>query len=490
MSGFIEGTSRDQGTLFPERLDDLVAGDNAVRVIDAFVSALDLQALGFGRVQPKATGRPGYHPGVLLRLYLYGYLNRLRSSRGLERECRRNIELLWLLDRLAPDFKTIADFRRTNRKAIGRVCRSLVLFLRGEGLIAGQCLAVDGSKFQADTSPQKAWTKSQLQKRIAGIDRQIADYLAEMDAVDHRESDTDAPSGSTGGPDGKGGKTGDVRATLAKLRAQKADLAQSVLLMDEMGQTQVVVGDGDARIMRTGKGRIVGYNLQSAVDDAHGLIVHHDVTQATSDQNELHRVAKAAKDLLERTKIDVLADAGYADAEQIAACDKDGITAFVPHPRSRNTQGDFFEKSDFDWDAARQHYICPAGNVLSFENASRKNQSANYAADPKDCASCALKPHCTKADRRRVSRHLLEETLDKLTQRMADHPEAMMQRRSLVEHPFGILKHMMGTPRFLCRGLSAVKAEMALSVTAFNLKRAINILGAKNIIERLSIEPA
>ncbi len=488
MSGFIEGSSRDQGTLFPERLDDLVAGDNPVRVIDAFVLALDLQALGFIRVQPKATGRPGYHPGVLLKLYLYGYLNRLRSSRGLERECQRNIELLWLLDRLAPDFKTIADFRRTNREAIGRVCRSLVLFLRGEGLIAGQCLAVDGSKFQADTSPQKAWTKSQLQKRIAGIDRQISDYLAEMDAVDHRESTAaDRPSD---GPDDKSGKTGDVHATLAKLRAQKANLTQSVLLMDGTGQTQVIVGDGDARIMRTGKGRIVGYNLQSAVDDAHGLIVHHDVTQATSDQNELHRVAKAAKDVLERTKIDVLADAGYADAQQIAACDADDITAFVPHPRSRNSHGEFFEKSDFDWDADRQHYICPAGNILSFENASRKNQSANYVANPKDCATCALKPRCTKADRRRVSRHLLEETLDKLAQRMADHPEAMGRRRSLVEHPFGILKHMMGTPRFLCRGLSAVKAEMALSVTAFNLKRAINILGTRNIIEKLSTTPA
>lgn len=222
-----------------------------------------------------------------------------------------------------------------------------------------------------------------------------------MDAVDHRESTAaDSPSD---GPGDKGGKTGDVRAALAKLRAQKADLTQSVLLMDETGQTQVVVGDGDARIMRTGKGRIVGYNLQSAVNDAHRLIVHHDVTQATSDQNELHRAAKAAKDVLEHTKIDVL-----ADAEQIAACDEDGITAFVPHPRSRNTHGDFSEKSDFDRDAARQHYICPAGNVLSFENASCKRQSANYVADPKNCATCALKSRCTKADRRGISRHLLK----------------------------------------------------------------------------------
>ena len=291
MSGFIEGSSREQGTLFPERLDDLVGPDSAVRVIDAFVSALDLHALGFVRTQPKATGRPGYHPGILLKLYLYGYLNHFRSSRVLERECHRNIELLWLLDRLAPDFKTISDFRRTNRMAIGQVCRSLVLFLRGEGLIAGQCVAIDGSKFQADTNPQKAWTKSQLEKWIAGLDRKISDYLAEMDAVDSAEAngnnDADSPSDGPGGTDGK---KGDVRATLAKLRARKADLTQSVLLMEQMGQTQIILGDGDARIMRSGKGRIVGYNLQSAVDDGHGLIVHHEVTQSISDQNELHRV--------------------------------------------------------------------------------------------------------------------------------------------------------------------------------------------------------
>jgi hypothetical protein len=217
--------------------------------------------------------------------------------------------------------------------------------------------------------------------------------------------------------------------------------------MEQMGQTQIVLGDGDARITRSGKGRIVGYNLQSAVDDGHGLIVHHEVTRSTSDQNELHRVAKEAKDLLGNAKLEVLADAGYGDAGQVAACDKDGITAFVPHPRSRNTHGDFFEESEFDWDEAKQHYVCLAGNVLTFENASRKRQSANYTASPNDCTACLLKSRCTKADRRRASRHMLEETLNQLAQRMADTPDAMTRRRSIVEHPFGIIKHMMGTPR-------------------------------------------
>lgn len=469
MSGHIEGASRQQATLFPETLDELIAPDAVVRVVDAFVGTLELAALGFAKAVPARTGRPSYAPGDLLKLYLYGYLNQIRSSRALERDCRRNLEVLWLLNRLAPDFKTIADFRKDNRAPITLVCRALVQFCRGEGLVGGTLVAIDGSKFAGQNSPKRAWTAAQLEKRGKQLDTRIAEYLTRLDEADVAEA---------GALEG-----GDPKAALEALRARRADLGQAVLLMQALEMSQITLSDPDSRLMRGPHGPVVGYNVQTAVDAQHGLIVHHAVTQATSDQNQLATVADGAKQALDTERLEVVADAGYADAEQLKACEEAGVTAFVPHPRTANPHGGF-DRSHFVYEAESDTLRCPAGRTLRFKSASTKNQARYYKAE--DCAGCALKPRCTKAPVRWVSRHEHEAVLEALAARLKQRPGILAQRRCLVEHPFGIIKHMMGAPRLLCRGLASVSAEMALSVTAFNLKRAIAVLGGGEILQRLA----
>lgn len=471
MAGHIAGRSRAQATLFPETLEELIAADATVRVVDAFVDALDARALGFAKAVPARTGRPSYAPGDLLKLYLYGYLNQARSSRALERECRRNIEVLWLVNRLAPDFKTIADFRKDNRAALVLVCRAFVQFCRGEGLVGGALVAIDGSKFAGQNSPKRVWTAAQLEAKARRLDERIAGYLAGLDAADAAEAGA-APAAGGG------------RAALDALRARRADLAQALQLMQAMGMSQLTVSDPDSRLMRGPHGAVVGDNVQTAVDARHGLIVHHAVTQDVSDQNQLAAVAAGAKEALAAERLEVVADAGYADAEQLAACEAAGVTAFVPHPRAVNTHGAFFAKAAFVYDAGHDTYRCPAGRVLRLRGVSAKKQARHYRAE--SCAGCALKPRCTKAAARWLSRHEHEAVLDAVAERLRRRPEAMAQRRALAEHPFGIIKHLMGVPRLLCRGLAAVAAEMALSVTAFNLKRAVTLLGVPALRRRLA----
>ncbi|MGC1952901.1 MAG: IS1182 family transposase [Gammaproteobacteria bacterium] len=471
MAGFVEGMSRDQATLFPERLDELIGADAPVRAVDAFVDTLDMQAMEFTKAVALSTGRPPYDPADMVKLYVYGHLHQVRSSRRLERECHCNIEVLWLLNRLTPDFKTIADFRRDNRDAIARVCRTFVQFCRQQGLFGAELVAIDGSKFAAQNSPQKAFTTGQIEREVKRLDERIEAYLAGLDAADASEETDVAP--------------GDARAALAALRDRRADVAQALALMDAMKLSQVTLTDPDSRLMRaSGGGSVVGYNVQIAVDDRHGLIAHHEVTQDVSDQNQLVAVAQGAKEALGCETLQAVADSGYADAEQIKQCEDDGVTPFVPHPRSTNTQGAFFDKSQFVYEPEQDQYRCPAGEVLRFHSASTKKQASNYVGV--NCAGCALKPGCTKAAARWVTRHLYEEELDRLAARMEAHPEMMKRRAALAEHPFGILKAMMGYPRFLCRGLEAVTAEMNLCVLAFNLKRAIAILGTAELLKRLA----
>jgi transposase len=438
-----------------------------VRVVDAFVDRLDLGTIGFTKAVPAWTGRPAYAAADMLKLYLYGYLNQVCSSRRLERECQRNIEVLWLVSRVAPDFKTIADFRRDNREALAKVCRALVQFCRQHGLFGTELVAIDGSKFAAQNSPQKAFTAAQIEREAKRLDERIGKYLAGLDAADAAEERELAP--------------GDTRAALEALRDRRADLAQVLGLMEAMELGQVTLTDPDSRLMRTG---VVGYNVQIAVDDRYGLIAHHEVTQEVSDQNQLTAVAQGAKEALGCDTLQAVADSGYADAEQIKHCEDAGITPFVPHPRSSNTKGDFFPKSQFVYEPEHDRYRCPAGQVLRFHSASDKKQASNYVGV--NCAGCALKPRCTDAKARWVTRHYYEEVLDRLAARMDEHPSMMKRRAALAEHPFGIIKAMMGAPRFLCRGLKAVTAEMALSVLAFNLKRTMNILGTKELLHRLA----
>jgi transposase len=472
MAGYVEGVSRDQATLFPERLDELIKADAQVRVVDAFVDSLDLRGLGFTKTVPALEGRPPYNPADLLKLYVYGYLHQTRSSRRLERECACNIEVLWLLKRLAPDFKTIADFRRDNRATIGKVCRHFVQFCLGAGLFGAELVAIDGSKFAAQNSPQRAHTVAQIKEEGERLDKRIGRYLAVLDEAD-------------GGETAEEMAPGDTRAALALLQLRRADVAQALELMEAMKLNQVTLSDPDSRLMRQARGgSVVGYNVQIAVDDRHGLIAHHAVPQDVSDQNQLAAVAQGAKQELGCDTLAAVADSGYADAEQIKHCEDAGITAFVPHPRSTNTKGDFFPKSRFVYEPELDQYRCPAGEILRFHSTSDKKQASNYVGV--NCAGCALKSQCTNATARWVTRHHHEEVLDRLAARMKEQTAIMKRRAALAEHPFGIIKAMMGTARFLCRGLEAVAAEMNLSVLAFNLKRAIAVLGTPELLRRLA----
>ncbi|MEG7362355.1 IS1182 family transposase [Pseudomonas citronellolis] len=469
--GYIQGEARGQDSLFPPSLDELVPEDHLVRVIEAYVAQLDLQVLGFSKAQPQKTGRPAYDPADLLKLYLYGYFQRIRSSRRLEAECRRNVEVMWLLGRLAPDFKTIADFRKDNGAAFQATCRAFVQFCRQVGLISGQLVAIDGSKFQAVASQRKHLSLAKLKRQQAKLEAQIARYLAELDEADRSEA-TEVVDRSA------------VKAALQHLENRHADNLTAQALMEAQGLEQFVVGESEARLMRTHQGVKVAFNVQSAVDGEHGLILHHAVAQDGSDNQQLEPMAKAAQAVLEQAHLTVTADAGYSNGEQFQACDEAGITAYVPANRGINNQGDgpaLFDRSAFTYDAETDQYQCPAGEWLPLKQVNGKQRI--YAART-DCSACPLQPQCTKAKRRHVTRHAHEAAFERMQQRMQAHPEMMVRRRSIVEHPFGNLKQwILGNGRFLLRQLQGARTEMALAVNAYNLKRALNVLGARRLIE-------
>lgn len=474
--GFVQGESRSQGALFPVALDELIPEDHLVRVIDLWVDRVDVARLGFAKAQPKGTGRPPYDPADLLKLYLYGYLNQIRSSRKLERESHRNLEVLWLLKRLTPDFKTIANFRRENGSAFSAACRAFVGFCRGERLIQGDLVAIDGSKFLAVASKRRVVNRKKLERQVATLDADIARYLAELEAADAAEQ-------SEGVLDVRA-----LRETLTRLKDKRDDAACAAALMAEMGIDHHVQGEAEARLMKTAQGPTrAAYNVQSAVDAEHGLILHHEVTQEANDTRQLAPMAQAAKAVVEQAHLTVVADAGYSNGEQLATCAEVGITAFVPPNRSTNNQGDgsFFQKSDFTFDAAQDCYRCPAGEALRRKQVMHKDRLLIYSTTA--CPACPLKSQCTQARQRYVSRHLDEEAFEQAQARCACEPEMMKRRREIVEHPFGNLKErIFGNARFLLRGLSGARGEMALAVLAYNFKRVTNILGIPALLARMA----
>lgn len=468
---YIQGENRSQTALFPMSLDELIPDDHLVRVIDAYVALLDFEQLGFDKARPKATGRPSYDPADLLKLYLYGYFQRIRSSRRLETECQRNVEVMWLLGRLEPDFKTIADFRRDNSAAFTATCRAFVRFCRQAGLIAGELVAIDGSKFQAVASSRKHLTLKTLQHREARLDKRITRYLAQLD-----EADRDDDAESINRPA--------VQAALAELQVKKANNQTCQVLLQAQGLTQHVVGEPDAQKMRGPLIPLVAYNVQSAVDEKHCLIVHHEVTQEGADNRQLEPMAKAVKDELQQSKLCVTADAGYSNGAQFQACEDAAITAFVPPNRAANaTSGgeQYFDRKDFSYNNETDQYQCPAGKLLKLKQVNKNGRI--YRAATGDCGQCPLKSRCTKARRRHLMRHTHEEAFERMEQRMKAHPEMMVSRRSIVEHPFANLKRwIFGNGRFLLRQLKGARAEMALAVQAYNLKRAIQVLGARKLM--------
>ena len=465
---YVRGEDRGQAALLPAAVEDYVAADAPVRVIDAFVDGLDVNGLGFGRSVPAATGRPPYDPRDLLKLYVYGYLNEVRSSRRLERECSRNVEVMWLLRRLAPDFKTIADFRRDNCAAIVGTCRAFVLFCRDQGLFTARLVALDGSKFRAAASTKRVLGRREIVEEAARLDRRIAEYLARLDDSDAREPD-EAPNATA--------------AALQVLKSRRAELDRLAAKLDAEERTTLVEGEFDARPMGIGKGpKPPSYNVQTAVDADSGLIVHHEVTSEPNDTRQLYPMAKATKDTLGVSNVTVVADAGYSSGTAAAACEADGITACVPTNRSIHGQdgGTMFGRSAFIYKPEEDAYTCPAGHVLARkQEVLRRDRMILYVA--RDCTGCSLKPRCTTAKRRFVSRHLHEDALERMNSRFHADPSLIRQRRCASEHPFGTIKRMTAGGRFLTRGIKKANAEAALSVLAYNIIRTINLIGADTL---------
>jgi len=457
--GYIVGTARTQASLLPPRVEDYVAGDAPVRVIDAFVDGLDLSALGFGRAVPAGTGRPGYDPRDLLKLYVWGYFNEVRSSRRLERSCRRDVEAMWLMRQLAPDFKTIADFRRDNGPAIVGACRAFVLLCREAGLFSARLVALDGSKFRAAASAKKIVGWRGIVEEAAGIDARIAAYLSNLDEADAAEPD-DAPDA--------------VPAALAVLHARREELDRMAARLDGTDRVLLVDGEEDARPMGMGHGpKPPCYNVQTAVDAETGLIVHHDVTDEATDRRQLHPMASATKRSLSLDALTVVADKGFDNGEHASACERDGIVACVPSQRAINNQGDgtLFDRTAFVYEPETDTLVCPAGRRLVRKQVQNRKRNVTYVS--RDCSGCELKMGCTTAERRSVKRHFDDEALNRMDARAT--PQMMRARRCAVEHPFGTIKRMTAGGRFLTRGLNGTRTEMALSVLAYNILRAINI---------------
>ena len=478
MKRFIQGEDRSQGALFPERLDEYISEDHAVRVIDVFVDELDLGKLGFERVIPEVTGRPGYHPAILLKLYVYGYLNRIQSSRRLERETQRNVELMWLTGRLMPDFKTIADFRKDNGKAIRRVCREFVELCRGLDLFTQAVVAIDGSKFKAVNNRDRNDTRSSIRRRIERMEQHIDGYLSKLDASDQEDSgvcDTAVP---------------DLEAKIASMKAEMQRLKKRERAVLAHPDKQLSETDPDSRLMRKSGGVVqVGYNVQTAVDTQHKLIVAHDVTNAPVDRDQLLPTATLAQRALKREDITVLADRGYYKGESIRACHDAGIKALVPKPlTSQSKAAGLFGKQDFHYYAKHDHYCCPAGEVLARRESyvHRGITQITYQASAEACKNCDLKSQCVKGKTRRaVRRSEHEDLLDAMAEELLGMPEAMPIRAGTVEHPFGTIKSWMGATHFLTRRLTNVRTEMSLHVLAYNLKRMINIMGTKPLMDAM-----
>jgi transposase len=480
MGRFIEGADRRQATLLPDAIEDYVGEGNPVRVIDAFVEMLDLAALGFDGVVPEETGRPSYHPATMLKIYVYGYLNQVQSSRGLERESHRNLELIWLTGRLAPDFKTIADFRRDNGAAIRRVCAQFVALCRNLDLLDAASVAIDGSKFKAVNHREKNFTQDRLARRMAAIGGTIDSYLAELDRTDRRHEVTGAAVPAA--------KVERIKRSIETLKQKLKSLAALEAKMRASGERQVSLTDPDARAMtsQSHSAYVVGYNVQSAVDTQNHIIVAHDVNNVGSDRSQLSSMASTARDALGAEKIEVLADRGYFKGEEIAACEEAGIAAYVPKPLTSNARAEGrFDRRDFVYDRDNNSYVCPAGEKLTYRMTTKEAGKVLHRYWTNACGACAIKAHCTSGKERRVSRWEHEEVLERVQERLDRRPDAMIVRRSTVEHPFATIKAAMGATHFKMKTLKNVATEMALHVLAYNLKRVMAILGVPKLLRAM-----
>jgi transposase len=476
MTRFVEGEERSQDVLFPEQLEDWISEDNPVRVVDAFVDELDVKALGFERAEAAQTGRPGYHPATLLKIYVYGYLNRIASSRRLERECQRNVELMWLTRRLAPDFKTIADFRRDNGAAIRKVCAQFVVLCRRLHLFTEAIVAIDGSKFKAVNNRDKNFTKHKLKARMAQLEESVARYLDELDRADRQPGQVPRV------------RVDNLKGKIAKIREQMRELGRIEEQIKEAPDEQISQTDPDARSMATsGRGTgIVGYNVQTAVDTKNHMVVAHDVLNVGHDRTALADMARQAREAMGKERLLVLADRGYFSGEQIVACERDGNAPVVPKPLTSGAKFEGrFDKRDFIYNARRDAYRCPADKWAIYRYTRNEDGLIVHRYWSSDCRSCHLKPRCTPSPERTITRWEHEDVLERMQQRVNCLPMASQWRRETAEHVFGTLKSWAGPAHFLTKRLRNVRTEFSLQVLAYNMKRAMQILGVPALLDAI-----
>ena len=473
---YIRGSQREEMLLLPEALEDYIAPENPVRFIDAFVAQLDLKAAGFARATLPESGRPPYDPGDLLRLYLYGYLNRVRSSRGLEREAGRNLELIWLVCKLRPDFKTIADFRRENGPGIKKVCRDFTFLCRKLELFGGELVAIDSTKIKAQNAKGRNYSAAKVRVLLKEAEKKVSSYLQELDEVDAQEAKEAGPERLS---------ATELKEKIAQLKQRQEELRALAEEVKEKGQ--VSLSDPDSRAMSMGHGSQVGYNVQVAVEAKHSLIIATEVTQTTSDLGALGTMALQAQEALGRERLSVVADKGYYNGKEVLLCQEIGVTPYIAKPMtSANTARGLYGKESFKYDRHKNCYLCPAGKELTYRFSTNELGRAISYYETSACARCALKPKCTRnKDNRRITRMAGEEVQEAMAERVAKNPQLMRRRKALIEHCFGTIKRSFGYDYFLCRGKEKVTTEINLTVLAYNLKRICNLLGVQNLVAAL-----
>jgi transposase len=475
----VSGTAREQITLFPEALEDYVSVDNPIRFLDVFVDGLDTVGLGFQHANLNETGRPAYDPKDLLKLYLYGYLNRIRSSRLLERESKRNLEVLWLLKRLSPDHKTISDFRRNNAEALRAVFKQFVLTCCTLDLFGAELVAIDSTKFKASNARDRVKDREQLDKTIARVGESIRQYLTQMEETDQHEETTGPPPVTKEA----------LQEKIARLQKEKAQLQEARQGLDETGAEYASLTDPDCRLMKNERRIEPAYAMQTAVDAKHSLIIDYELTQDAADNNHLSSVAASAKEILDVETLTVCADAGYYDTVDLKTCEDHGITTYVPIPAPKipkhtNVPTPDYYHDRFVYDEASDIYRCPAGQTLHYYRTTDKSDGRRiriYRTEA--CIACHFRSACTTSPRgRHINRWEDEAVLDRLKQRLATEPEMIKHRKAIIEHIFGTIKKIWGYSALLLRGLANIAGEVALMNLSYNIRRVLNIVGTRKLI--------
>ena len=482
MSEHVNGTHRDQTVLFPNTIDQYVEKENAVRFIDAFVDSLNLEKLGFKHSILAEPGRPSYDPSDLLKLYVYGYLNQVRSSRKLEKECHRNVEVMWLMKKLTPDHKTVADFRKDNVDCIKGVFKEFVYLCRSLDLYDAQLVAIDGSKFKAVNSTKRNLNKKALPERLKRVEDSIAQYLKKLEENDEAEREGKADDSSTAAV-----KVGSLREKLAKLEEKKQEYVRAQNLMRETGQKEVSLTDPDSRLMMAGSQKLdVCYNVESAVDSKNHLVVDYDITNDANDRYQLAGMAQKAKTILEVEKLNVTADKGFCTGSELKECEENGITAYVAIPeesmpnKKLGVPGPEFYSQRFAYDPLRDVYVCPANQVMGFWKGRWKNRGRLYRTGA--CATCLFRSRCTRNELGRIIfRSEYQDVIDRLRARLKsdEGSNKLSKRKEIVEHPFGTIKRTFNQAYLLLKGLRKVNGEVGFTMLAYNMRRAINILGVE-----------